>query len=152
MYRKLASTVVILVISFGVMITSDGHAFGIFGQHKSVSAVGEEVHILVKDIDDGKAHYYVYKGGETEIKFFIIKSSDGVLRAAFDACDVCFLEKKGYTQDGEFMICKNCGRRFHSSQINVVEGGCNPAPLHRELVGENVVIKIEDILSGTRFF
>jgi uncharacterized membrane protein len=50
------------------------------------------------------------------------------------------------------MICNNCGRRFHSSQINVVEGGCNPAPLHREMVGENLVINIKDILPGSRFF
>jgi uncharacterized membrane protein len=143
---------VVFVFSFGLLIASDGHAFGLFGQHKSVSAVGDEVRIPIKDIDDGKAHYYVYKGGETEIKFFVIKSSDGVLRAAFDACDVCFLEKKGYSQDGEFMICNNCGRRFHSSQINVVEGGCNPAPLHREMVGDNLMIKIGDILPGSRFF
>lgn len=149
---KIVSIVVAFVISFGVLITSDGHAFGIFGQHKSVSPVGDEVRIPVKDIDDGKAHYYVYMGDKTEIKFFVIKSSDGVLRAAFDACDVCFLAKKGYSQDGEFMICNNCGKRFHSSQINVVEGGCNPAPLHREMVGGNLVIKIEDILPGARFF
>ena len=152
MYRKIVSIVVVFVISFCVLITSDGHAFSIFGQYKSVSAVGDEVRIPVKDIDDGKAHYFVYKDGETEIKFFVIKSSDGVLRAAFDACDVCFLEKKGYSQDGEFMICDNCGMKFHSSQINVVEGGCNPAPLYREMIGENLVIKIGDILPGSRFF
>ncbi|SHO43563.1 DUF2318 domain-containing protein [Desulfopila aestuarii] len=152
MYRKMFSIVMVFVISFGVMAASDGHAFGIFGQHKSVSAVGDEVRIPIKDIDDGDAHYYEYEGGGTDIKFFVVKSSDGVLRAAFDACDVCFSAKKGYTQDGDFMICNNCGRRFHSSQINVVEGGCNPAPLHREMVGDNLVIKIEDILPGARFF
>jgi uncharacterized membrane protein len=143
---------VIFVLSCGVIVTSDGHAFGIFGQHTSVAAVGDEVRIPVKDVADGDAHHYVYEGNGTAIKFFVIKSSDGVLRAAFDACDVCFPAKKGYTQDGEFMICNNCGRRFHSSQINVVEGGCNPAPLKREVVGENLVIKVEDILPGVRFF
>lgn len=152
MYKKIVSVVVSFVVSLVFMTSSDGYAFSLFSQYKSVSASGHEVSIPVKDIDDGKAHYYVYKGEKSEIKFFVIKSSDGVLRAAFDACDVCYLEKKGYSQDGEFMICNNCGRRFHSSQINVVKGGCNPAPLHRTMVGENLVIKVQDILSGTRYF
>lgn len=152
MYRKIVVFTVLSMAFFGVLFTVDGQAFSIFGQHESVSAVGDEVRIPVKDIDDGNAHYYVYESGGAEIKFFVIKSSDGVVRAAFDACDVCFPAKKGYTQDGEFMICNNCGRKFHSSQINVVEGGCNPAPLHREMVGENLVIKLEDILPGARFF
>lgn len=134
------------------MNTREGHAFGFFDRYESVSAAGDELLIPVKTVDDGKAHYYVYKGSNAKIKFFVIKSSDGILRAAFDACDVCFREKKGYSQDGEFVICNNCGMRFHSSQINVVEGGCNPAPLRREIVGGNLVIKVEDILSGARFF
>lgn len=152
MYRKIVVFAVLSVAFFGVLFTADGQAFSIFGQHESVSAVDNEVRIPVKDIDDGNAHYYVYESEGAEIKFFVIKSSDGVVRAAFDACDVCFPAKKGYTQDGEFMICNNCGRKFHASQINVVEGGCNPAPLHREMVGENLVIKLEDILPGARFF
>lgn len=152
MYRKIVSLLTVLLISSSVMISSNLHAFSIFDQHKSVSAVDGQVKIPVGDIDDGKAHYYAYKGDGAEIKFFVIKSNDGVLRAAFDACDVCFPEKKGYSQDGEFMICNNCGKRFHSSQINVVQGGCNPAPLHRELVGKNLVIRSEDILSGASFF
>jgi uncharacterized membrane protein len=152
MLRNIVSLMVVSTILCGVLITSDGHAFGLFGRHKSVSAVGDDVRLPIKALDEGKAHYFVYKGGKTDISFFIIKSSDGVLRAAFDSCDVCFLSKKGYSQDGEFMICNNCGMRFHSSQINVREGGCNPAPLHREVVGEDLVIKIEHILAGARFF
>lgn len=152
MYRNLVLIVAIFVISYGVMSTRDGHAFGFFDRYESVSAAGDELLIPVKAVDDGKAHYYVYKSSKAKIKFFVIKSSDGILRAAFDACDVCFREKKGYSQDGEFVICNNCGMRFHSSQINVVEGGCNPAPLHREIVGENLVIKVKDILPGARFF
>ena len=86
------------------------------------------------------------------MNFFVVKSNDGVIRAAFDACDVCFPAKKGYTQDGDFMICNNCGRRFHSSRINVVEGGCNPAPLQREVIGDQLVIKTSDVIPGARYF
>jgi uncharacterized membrane protein len=42
--------------------------------------------------------------------------------------------------------------KFHSNRVNVVEGGCNPAPLKRQQVGGQLVIKVADILPGKRFF
>jgi uncharacterized membrane protein len=50
------------------------------------------------------------------------------------------------------MICNNCGRRFHSSRINVVEGGCNPAPLRRQVVDDKLVILASDVVPGARYF
>lgn len=144
-------TVVVLCLLMAIPV-DETFAFGIFGSHKNVKNVDGQVRIPVTDVSDGEAHYYQYKGKEKTVKFFVIKSHDGVIRAAFDACDVCFPAKKGYVQDGEFMICKNCGRRFHSSRINVVEGGCNPAPLNRKVVGKHLLIAVNDIIPGGRFF
>lgn len=106
-----------------------------------------------KNFEGGKAHFYEHKtdAGIT-IKYFILKSSDGVIRAAFDACDVCWAEGKGYSQKGDFMVCNNCNQRFASKRINEVKGGCNPHPLNRQIVEGNVVIKVPDILEGARFF
>lgn len=107
----------------------------------------------VKTFEDGKAHFYEYKTEEgLTIKYFILRSSDGVIRAAFDACEVCWAEGKGYSQKGDFMICNNCKQKFASARINEVKGGCNPHPLTRQIVEGNVVIKIPDILEGGRFF
>ncbi len=76
--------------------------------------------------DDYKAHHYTYMHEGHPIEFFVLKSKDGVVRAAFNACDVCFAAKKGYTQDGDEMICNNCGRRFPADQINVRPGRLQP--------------------------
>lgn len=153
MYKKQFSIFAVFVLVLSVIAPIESHAvFGIFGQYKSVKAVDGEVRIPVEKVTDGKAHHFVYKSDGKDIKFFVVKSRDGILRAAFDACDVCFPAKKGYTQDGDYMICNNCGRRFHTSQVNVVEGGCNPAPLKRTENGGNLVIKVADILPGARFF
>ena len=152
MKKSILAIYVVALVVTGLLGGADSHAFGIFGQHTSVKGVNGEVRIPVAEVDDGKAHYYEYDSGSHDIKFFVVRSSDGVIRAAFDACDVCFPAKKGYSQDGEYMICNNCGRRFHSSQINVVEGGCNPAPLNRRLDGDSLVIRVDDILPGARFF
>ena len=102
---------------------------------------------------DGKAKFFSYKTPEgITIKYFVIKSPDGVIRAAFDACDVCWPEGKGYQQKDDFMICRNCGKKFHSNRINEVSGGCNPAPLTRKLENGQVIIKPEDVLKGKRYF
>jgi uncharacterized membrane protein len=102
---------------------------------------------------DGKAKFFSYKTPEgITVKYFIIKSPDGVIRAAFDACDVCWPEGKGYQQKDDFMVCRNCGKKFHSNRINDVSGGCNPAPLTRKLENGQVIIKSEDLLKGKRYF
>jgi len=103
--------------------------------------------------DDGKARHYQYSAENGIIvRYFILKSSDGVVRAAFDACDVCWPSGKGYFQKGDVMVCRNCGRQFASIKINEVKGGCNPAPLKREVVGDDLVIQVKNILGGTQYF
>ena len=86
------------------------------------------------------------------IRYFVIKSSDGVIRAAFDACDVCWQAGRGYFQKGDYMVCRNCGRRFASVLVNEVKGGCNPAPLQRRVEGDDVIIEARDILAGVGYF
>jgi uncharacterized membrane protein len=102
---------------------------------------------------DGKARHFQYKtSGATTVRYFVLKSSDGVIRAAFDACDVCWPENKGYYQDGDYMVCKNCGKRFQSTKVNVVTGGCNPSALERTIQDGKVVIQVKHIEEGKRFF
>jgi uncharacterized membrane protein len=144
--------VLLAVVLSAVLFTPVAGNTGFFSRYKSVQDTDGEVRINISDVSDGKAHYYTYKNEGKTIKFFVVKSPDGAIRAAFDACDVCFHAKKGYGQEGDFMVCNNCGMKFHSSRVNVVEGGCNPAPLKRENVGDLVVIKVADILPGSRFF
>ena len=102
--------------------------------------------------NDGEVRHFEYKTGGTTIRYFILKSSDGILRAAFDACDVCWPAGKGYYQDGDDMVCRNCGKHFASVLVNEVKGGCNPAPLHRKVEGDRLVLKAEDILQGQPYF
>jgi len=112
-----------------------------------------EIAYPVKDFRNGDARFYKYPAGDgVTIKYFVLKSSDGVIRAAFDACDVCWREGKGYTQKGDFMVCNNCGRRFASVRVNEVTGGCNPSPLTREIRGDKVVLQAKDILAGKPYF
>jgi uncharacterized membrane protein len=123
------------------------------GEEASAAKPEAEVTYPLKTFQDGKARFYQHKTGEgITIKYFVLKSSDGVIRAAFDACDVCWPEGKGYYQKDDFMVCRNCGRRFASLNVNVITGGCNPAALRREVVNDQLVIKVKDILEGKKYF
>ena len=112
----------------------------------------EQVTYPVSLFIGGQAQFFEYKAGDITIKYFIVKSSDGVIRAAFDACDVCWPAGKGYRQEGDDMICNNCGRHFKTTLINEVQGGCNPAPLNRTIENYTVIIAVKDILPGKPYF
>ena len=113
------------------------------------SSASYPVHLF----SDGKARHFQYKVDDAiTIQYFILKSSDGVIRAAFDACDVCWPAGKGYEQSGDVMVCRNCGRQFASIRINEVKGGCNPVPLKRSIAGDRLVFQIQDILKGKQYF
>jgi len=142
--------VVVLIMTGGVsawaLLTGGAQSESMFKVNNGA------VQIPQSDFADGTAKFYKVKGSRGEIAFFLVKSSDGVLRAAFDTCDVCYKEKKGYRQEGNNMICNNCGQKFRSDLINVVKGGCNPAPLQRELVGDKVVIQLAALEQGSWYF
>ena len=119
----------------------------------SYEASADKVTYAVSTFDEGTAKYYEYPGSDgTTIRYFILKSTDGVIRAAFDACDVCWQAGLGYEQSGNVMVCRNCGRQFESTRINEVKGGCNPAPLTRTIDGDKLIIEVKDILAGKQYF
>jgi uncharacterized membrane protein len=115
-------------------------------------AAASDVRIPLSEIGS-KAKFFDYNTADKRsVRFFVMKSSDGVYRAALDACDTCFHAKKGYHQEGDDMVCNNCGLKFHSALINEVAGGCNPVGLARTIEGDQVVIKAIDLERGGRFF
>ncbi|MBI2834074.1 MAG: DUF2318 domain-containing protein [Acidobacteria bacterium] len=114
---------------------------------------GRDVTLAASTFDDGRARFYRYATSiGRDILFFVMKSSDGVVRAAFDACDVCYRERKGYRQSGDLMICNNCERAFRSVDINVLQGGCNPAPIERGVEAGQILLKAADLDLGAAYF
>lgn len=99
-----------------------------------------------------EAKFYEAMVGEVPVRFFVMMSSDGVIRSALDACDTCAHTLKGYRQEGDFMVCNNCDQRFPSTMINVVRGGCNPVPLNNETYDGELRIRVADIQQCIRYF
>jgi uncharacterized membrane protein len=123
------------------------------GPHSSAPLLNGDVRLDTAQFDDGQARFYRYTAADgREIRFFVLKSADGVIRAAFDTCDVCYREKKGYRQVGDTMVCNNCGQTFRSADINVVKGGCNPVPLDRVVQNGQVVLTATALQAGAFYF
>lgn len=113
---------------------------------------GELLHPLAFFADGQAKHFVLETADGVGIRYFILQTGDGIVRTAFDTCDVCWRAKMGYVQEGDMMICRNCDMRFPTSTIGEVRGGCNPAHLKNEVRQENVVIFLEDILEGRHYF
>ncbi|MEN8135201.1 MAG: DUF2318 domain-containing protein [Thermodesulfobacteriota bacterium] len=135
------------LVAFVFACSSSESDAGFFGSgDKVLKPVAGQLQIPLAAVSDGKAHHYQVKADDgTMVTFFVLKSRDGVIRAAIDACDVCYKAGKGYFQEGDFMVCENCGMKFASNRINVVKGGCNPAPLNRIVKGDKLIIEMKDI-------
>lgn len=114
---------------------------------------GGDIRLAAKEFDDGQAHFYRYRtAGGPEVRFFVIKTSDGVVRAAFDSCELCYKQRRGYRQAGHVMVCNNCGRTLPLMRVNVVQGGCNPGPLERAVEGDQVLLKAASLELGAAYF
>jgi len=152
MHLALAGVALAVVIVVAVVVVLNRGESGPAAAAAPVAAGGADVVIPVADVSDGQAHFYSYDAGGVEVKYFVMQSKDGEYRAAFDACDVCYPNKKGYTQQGDKMVCNNCGLQFDSTRINEVKGGCNPSPIERTVKGETLVLKTSDIQAGVQYF
>ena len=130
---------------------SGGRAAGVAGVGP-LKAAGGRVSIPASELNE-KARFYEYRTASGKaISFFAVRSTDGVYRAALNACDVCFAGKQGYRQEGEDMVCNKCGMHFPSAKVNEVKGGCNPVGLERKVAGDRLNIGAGELEAGASYF
>jgi hypothetical protein len=119
----------ILVIGFIVLRPgSDGN---------SSEAVAGDLKILKSEVTE-TVKFYPYKAGTTDMEVMAVKASDGSIRTAFNTCQICHDSGKGYyKQQGDVVVCQNCGNQFALDQIEKIKGGCNPVPIMNENKTDN---------------
>lgn len=143
-----------IIMAFCLVVASatGAHAFlGFGGKYEQVKADKGVVRVAAASVTD-TARFYKYEQDGKTVRFFLVKDGAGKLHAAFDACDVCFREGKGYEQDGPNMRCVNCGMKFNTARVGDVKGGCNPSPLAFTLEGASIAIAADTLMQGARLF
>lgn len=67
------------------------------------------------------------------IQFILARGTDNKVRIALNTCQVCNPSPKAYfIQKGEYLVCQNCGTKFHINKIGIEKGGCNPTPVEEK--------------------
>lgn len=76
------------------------------------------------------AKFYPYEADGIKMEVLALKAKDGTIRTAYNTCQVCYASGKGYyVQEGDELVCQNCGNRFASNMVGKTKGGCNPVPI-----------------------
>ena len=129
-------------------MTSTANASG-----ESVTSIKKDGYLAIPIADLSQtASFYKADLDGTEIELVALKDSKGNLRTAFNACQVCYSSGKGYyVQDGNYLVCQNCGNSFTIDQVGIASGGCNPWPIldsDRTVTDDEIQISY-DVLKAT---
>ena len=123
------------------------------GSAENVTSIkkGGYLAIPIADLSQTASFYKADLDG-TEIELVALKDSKGNLRTAFNACQVCYNSGRGYyVQDGNYLVCQNCGNSFTIDQVGIASGGCNPWPIldsDRTVTDDEIQISY-DVLKAT---
>ena len=127
----------------------------VFSQAKSAKDAPWAITIRKKDVSH-TARFYPYTLDGIAMEILAVRASDGTIRTALNTCQVCFDSGRGfYKQSGSFLVCQNCGNRFHIDQIERIKGGCNPVPITPELktdLGDSIGISRQLMASAKELF
>ncbi len=136
--RLYAAIAAVIVLIAGILVIK-----GLAGGSGDTVTAGGDLLIKKSEISE-TAIFYPYQAGSTKMEVLAVKASDGTIRTAFNTCQVCYNSGKGYyEQEGDTLVCQNCGNIFKLDQVEKIKGGCNPVPIledNKADDGSNIVI------------
>jgi len=113
---------------------------------KMLAAQNNEVFIPLSDLTDSSLHFYTAEVNGTDVRFMVIHQTNGNYATALDACQIC--GRAGYRQEGQNIICRNCGASIYVPSIGD-RGGCNPIPVKSNVANGEVVVDLSALSSAT---
>lgn len=101
------------------------------GINKSSDGTGSTGDVVINKSEISETvSFFPVKIGKTNMEVMAVKASDGTIRTAFNTCQVCNGSPWAYfKQEGNMIVCQNCGNVFSLDMIEVQRGGCNPVPI-----------------------
>ena len=109
---------------------------------------GKSLNIPIKGLS-GKAKFYSIEVDGTEMEIFAAKDADGTIK-------VCYDSGKGYyKQEGDKLVCPNCGNSFTLDQVGTIGSGCNPWPIlekNETITDDEIQIPYDFLKDATSIF
>jgi len=114
-----------------------------------VAREGKFAVIPVESLADGKLHRLGLFADGRMVRFLAMKTTDGKIRTALDACEIC--GAFGYIQEGENLSCLNCSAEINPFTMGN-SGGCNPIPLDSEVTATQVKVPVRVLEAKAAIF
>lgn len=153
-FRPIHGIVVVLVFVGAILLAelaSEGRLTG--GGFERIAPRQGAVSIDISGLKPQQVRFYRFLNtSNQEVKFFVGRDAEGTVQVAFDASDVCFKTKRGFRQEGEWLVCNKCDKSFRLAEINAGGGGCKPVTLRHRVEGNRLLIAESDVLQGWRLF
>jgi high-affinity iron transporter len=109
---------------------------------KTLVAQDSLVRIPLSELTDSSLHFYTADVNGTMIRFLVIHKQNGDYATALDACQIC--GTAGYRQEGQNVICRNCGASIYIPSIGQ-SGGCNPISVKSRVAGGAVIVDLSGL-------
>ena len=106
---------------------------------KTLVAENNQVRIPLTELTDSSLHFYTADVSGTVVRFMVIHKLNGDYVTALDACQIC--GRLGYRQEGQNIICRNCGASIYVPSIGE-RGGCNPIPVKSTVAEGQVIVDL----------
>jgi FTR1 family protein len=106
---------------------------------RTLTAQDNLVRIPLSDLTDSSLHFYTADADGSVIRFLVIHKLNGDFAVALDACQIC--GTAGYRQEGQSVICRNCGAAIYIPSIGQ-SGGCNPISVKSRVEGGEVIVDL----------
>ncbi|HHX62202.1 MAG TPA: DUF2318 domain-containing protein [Epulopiscium sp.] len=145
-----ASALALLVVAFSIKVPPTTGEVSIKKDDlRAEKVVDGDIVIPISDITE-TARFYQANTNGVELETLAVKAQDGSIRTAFNTCQVCYSSGRGYyVQEGDVLVCQNCGNRFSMDEVEITKGGCNPVPITEEYktVNEDSITISKDFLA-----
>lgn len=125
------------------------------GDNAQKIVAGESLVIPVAD-QSSTVNFYPIEIDGVSMEVLAVRDDDGNVRTAFNTCQICYGSGRGYyRQQGDVLVCQNCGNHFTIDQVEIESGGCNPWPIFPEnktVTDESISISYDFLKESNRIF
>lgn len=114
-----------------------------------VTAENGRVTLPLSKLADGQLHRLGFLSGNKVVRFLAMKTADGKIQTALDACEIC--GSFGYVQEGKNLVCLNCAAEINPLTMGA-GGGCNPIPLPSEVTNNVARVAVSELEKAAHLF
>lgn len=148
-------TALAAVLAFGALMLGIEFATGAHGHSFERLRPDDQglVKIDVSNLEVLDVRFYRFlNAGNQEVEFLVGRDREGVIQVGLNANDNHAKTRRGFSYQDGWIIDNKCETTTRLSAINQGGGGCKPKALAHEMVGDTVILRETDILTGWRYF